>query len=354
MLARSSISTSSLRVAAIVETVTIVAPRPLIQTASPGRRWCRRAPPHRGTPAQRPPVRQSRRNPARRRHRLSPRSRPKGTQYTPQVLGGAGRNVNYLVDGGDNNDDTVGGQLQLFPLDAIEEFRFSTASYGAENGRAERRHHERRHQERHEPVPGSAFAFFRDDALNARTTTESEAEVPKSDYRRWQFGGSAGRTIRRDKAHFFGAVERVQQDTFQAVETQGLFPALDGVFPVAYRETLLTAKATINLRDADYAWLRYGANLRPARRCRSDRAHTELGGQPQSVSLHQRSLHGILSAAALNELTFQYHNVPEHDHGNTTASGRSFPNGVIIGQGQNIRRPPNSESSIFATTCRYT
>jgi hypothetical protein len=32
----------------------------------------------------------------------------KSTQYAPQINGGNGRNVNYLIDGGDNNDDTVG------------------------------------------------------------------------------------------------------------------------------------------------------------------------------------------------------------------------------------------------------
>ena len=46
----------------------------------------------------------------------------KSTQYAPQTNGGAGRNVNYQIDGGDNNDDTVGGLLQLFPLEAIQEF----------------------------------------------------------------------------------------------------------------------------------------------------------------------------------------------------------------------------------------
>ena len=76
----------------------------------------------------------------------------KGTQYTPQVMGGAGRNVNYLVDGGDNNDDTVGGQLQMFPLDAIEEFRFSSRELRCRDRSVEWRRHERRHQERHEPV----------------------------------------------------------------------------------------------------------------------------------------------------------------------------------------------------------
>ena len=48
----------------------------------------------------------------------------KSTQYSPQINGGNGRNVNYQIDGGDNNDDTVGGLLQLFPLEAIQEFNF--------------------------------------------------------------------------------------------------------------------------------------------------------------------------------------------------------------------------------------
>ena len=55
----------------------------------------------------------------------------KSTQYAPLVNGGAGRNINYQIDGGDNNDDTVGGLLQQFPLEAVEQFNFQTQRFKA-------------------------------------------------------------------------------------------------------------------------------------------------------------------------------------------------------------------------------
>ena len=60
----------------------------------------------------------------------------KSTQFSPQIAGGNGRNLNYQIDGGDNNDDTVGGLLQLFPLEAIQEFNMITQRYKAEYGRS--------------------------------------------------------------------------------------------------------------------------------------------------------------------------------------------------------------------------
>ena len=335
----------ALRVAAIKQTVTVLATSPLIQTASAvvggvvdprriealplnGRQFANLAAtlPGVGIAFHRDPT--------------------KGTQYSPQVGGGAGRNVNYLVDGGDNNDDTVGGQLQLFPLESIEEFRFSTASYSAENGRASGGIMNVVTRSGTNRFAGSAFAFFRDDALNVRTTTESRADVPKPDYRRWQYGGSAGGPIRRDKAHFFGAVERVQQDTFQAVDTQGLFPALDGVFPIAYRETLVTGKTTVNLSAADHAWLRYGANTTSQPAGPGPTVPTESWGDNRNrfYSINA-SYTRILGTAAVNELTFQYATFLNTITANSTESRQVFPNQVIIGQGLNI--PQATEQGKF-------
>ncbi len=80
----------------------------------------------------------------------------KSTQYSPQINGGNGRNVNYQIDGGDNNDDTVGGLLQLFPLEAIQEFNFVTSRVEGRERPQQRRRDEHRHQERHQQRSAAA------------------------------------------------------------------------------------------------------------------------------------------------------------------------------------------------------
>src|SRR6185436_3026423 len=104
----------------------------------------------------------------------------KSTQYSPQINGGNGRNLNYKSDGGVMNIVTKSGTNAM---------------------------------------QGSFFELFRDKSMNALTETEKLAgedagvDPVKGDYRRNQFGGSFGGPIVRDKAHFFFAAERTQQDT---------------------------------------------------------------------------------------------------------------------------------------------
>ena len=176
----------------------------------------------------------------------------KSTQYAPQISGGNGRNVNYVGDGGDNNDDTVGGLLQLFPLEAIQEFNVITQRFDAEYGRNGGAVLNVVTKSGTNQLRGSWFTLLRDDDLNARTFSEGVNRMAKQAYRRYQFGGSVGRPVRRDQAHFFAAFERTQQDTVQVVNTLGLFPAEDGAFDVRFRENLFTAKLTATPRPDHY------------------------------------------------------------------------------------------------------
>ena len=104
----------------------------------------------------------------------------KSTQYSPQINGGNGRNVNYQIDGGDNNDDTVGGLLQQFPLEAIDQFNFITQRFKAEYGRSNGGVLNVVTKSGTNDWHGSVIEFFRDKSLNAATSTAARSAAQSS------------------------------------------------------------------------------------------------------------------------------------------------------------------------------
>ncbi|MGH9254889.1 MAG: TonB-dependent receptor [Vicinamibacterales bacterium] len=255
----------------------------------------------------------------------------KSTQYSPQISGGNGRNVNYVVDGGDNNDDTVGGLLQLVPLEAIQEFNVMTQRFDAEHGRGDAVLNVVTRSGTND-LRGSWFTLLRDNGLNAQTFTERINNIDKQTYGRQQFGGSVGGPIVANKAHYFAAFERTQQDTKQMVNTLGLFQSEDGVYDVPFRETLFTGKVTAAPTPTHYVALRYardtnaqptGAGLRAARSSWATSHNTF-----DSVNANHN---WVIGRSRLNELVFQYstfvNDIPATDAG----PHLRFPNGVTAG-----------------------
>jgi hypothetical protein len=266
----------------------------------------------------------------------------KSTQYAPQIGGGNGRNINYQIDGGDNNDDTVGGLLQLFPLEAIQEFNMVTSRYKAEYGRSNGGVMNIVTKSGTNQLHGSWFTMFRDSAMNAQTETEKINEIEKQDYRRWQYGGSFGGPIIKDKAHFFGAFERTQQDTFQAVDTLGLFPELDGIFATPYRETLFTVKGNYTINAKNYLSVRYGRNQNSQPYGAGPQSPPNNWGTSENTFNSFNVNHNwVVGTSGLNEFIFQY-----ADFGNTISAdssdpNQSFPNGVVIGA--NVNTPQTTQ-----------
>jgi outer membrane receptor protein involved in Fe transport len=265
----------------------------------------------------------------------------KSTQFSPQINGGNGRNVNYQIDGGDNNDDTVGGLLQLFPLEAIQEFNFVTSRSKAEYGRSQGGVMNIVTKSGTNDLHGSWFTLFRHDAMNAWTETEriahaEDPEVEKQDYRRYQYGGSFGGPIRLDKVHYFLAVERTQQDTKQAVSTKGLFPRLDGVFETPYRETLVTGKVTAALSPAHYLSVRYGRNEN-SQPYGVDPSTPPNGWGDSTNTFNSVNLNHnwVIRGTMVNEFIFQFADFQNFITANSTDPSETFPNGVYIGQSVN-------------------
>jgi hypothetical protein len=257
----------------------------------------------------------------------------KSTQYSPQIGGGNGRNLNYQIDGGDNNDDTVGGLLQLFPLEAIDQFSVITSRYKAEYGRSNGGVMNIVTKSGTNDYHGSWFTLLRDDAMAAKTETEKRRDREKQDYRRWQYGGSFGGPVIKSKLQYFAAVERTQQDTFQAVTTLGLFPDVDGVYATPYRETLFTSKVTATINSNNYLWIRYGRNensqpFGPGPLT----APSGWGDSKNKFNSFNGNYNTVLGATALNEFIFQYADFGNNILPLSTETRQTFPNGVAVGQ----------------------
>jgi hypothetical protein len=266
----------------------------------------------------------------------------KSTQFAPQVVGGGGRNINYLIDGGDNNDDTVGGLVQNFPLDSIGEFKFETLRFRADSGRANGGALKVVTKSGTNELRGSVFEFFRDKSLNGKSFTEEENGLEKGDYKKHQFGASLGGPIVKDRTHFFAAFERIQQDTSQVVNTEGLFPEKDGVFPLPVRENMMVGKINHQLNPDNYLSVRYGYNDNSQPYGASPLAPPENWGDSTNT-FHSANLNwnSVLGNGKLNEFVFQYSYFKNTITPNSDLPTEDFPNGVFVGQ--SINTPQSTE-----------
>ena len=265
----------------------------------------------------------------------------KSTQFAPQVAGGTGRNINYVIDGGDNNDDTVGGMVQNFPLDSIGEFNFQRSRFKAEYGRSYGGVLAVVTKTGTNEFAGSVFNYFRDKSLNSRTEQEKLSEVPKGDYRKWQYGGSFGGPIKKDKTHFFLSFEHVQQNTTQAVDTLGLFPERDGVFPVPFRENVSLGKVTHQINADNYLTVRYGFNNNSQPYGTSPQSPPDHWGTSKNT-FHSAvaNLNSVLSSGRLNEFLFQFSYFHNHIGAASDLPTERFPSGVEVGA--NVNTPQDT------------
>jgi hypothetical protein len=209
--------------------------------------------------------------------------------------------------------------LQLFPLEAIQEFNFQTSRYKAEYGRSVGGVMNVVTKSGTNAYHGSAFELFRDKSLNAETHSERTTlnlagnPVGKQDYRRNQFGGSFGGPIVTDKAHYFAAVERTKQDAFQPVTTFGLFPELEGSFATEYVENLFTGKVTSNVSPSQYLSVRYGRNNNnQPYGTSSTTAPNDWGISGNTFNSFNLNHNWTLPGARLNEFIFQFADFRNH------------------------------------------
>ena len=129
---------------------------------------------------------------------------------------------NYMLDGIDNNSDTVDflngtNYVVLPPVDAIQEFKVQTSDFSAELGRSAGAVLNASIKSGTNQFHGTVWEFFRNDKLDAADYFEDAKGIPKGELRQNQFGAAAGGPIIKNKIFIFGDYEgfRRVQGTIQ-------------------------------------------------------------------------------------------------------------------------------------------
>ena len=267
---------------------------------------------------------------------LSVNSDPtKPGQLTIALNGGSGRNVNFLVDGGDNTDDTIGGALQNYNIEAVQEFNIQTQQYKAEFGRTTGGVLTVVTKTGTNSFEGSAYEFYRDKSLNS--ITESEKGGEKAPYKRNQYGASIGGPIIKDRAHFFVTGERTERPTSYIVQTDGIYPNFDGkAIATPFKDDLLTAKASADINAKQFLQVRYGMQRN------SDKYGASPVILPSALGTIANKYHSILfghtwqvSSDKLNEFLFQDTHFKNSISADSDDPAIIYPNGTSIGQSIN-------------------
>jgi hypothetical protein len=189
-------------------------------------------------------------------------SDPTKARITAVSFGGSsGLNVELSVDGGDNSDDYIGGFLQNYSPDVVQEFVVRTSQEDADTGRTTGGSVVLTTKRGTDNWHGDAAVYERAAALNARLPIDNPPPEPKQPFSRQNYIGTLGGPVAKGKSWFFSSLEYVHEDasiayspasisefnSLASLATEGLVPEVNSVAvpqnaPVPFHDYLLTTR----------------------------------------------------------------------------------------------------------------
>lgn len=276
------------------------------------------------------------------------------------VNGSSGRNVNVTVNGIDNKDNTVGGPVMQFPLEAIQEFIISTQRFSAVNGRSEGAAVNVVTNSGGNQFHGSGFFFLRDKKLNAKevdplTGIKNQQKPP---FNRKQYGGSIGGPIHKGDhpIFFFFAFERQKEATSIPVTTQAqtelaLVTSLGAkpspVLPTPYKDRRWNARIdhTLNSRHNIFVSFNDQSNLGLNDQATQFSDLTAGNFTKNRLLLGNLTLNSAFSSRVVNAATVGYSYWNNLIDSENLVPTFNFPNGITFGTNTNV--PQQSYQSKF-------
>ena len=195
---------------------------------------------------------------------------------------------------------------------------------------------------------GSWFTSMRNTSLNAKTLTEKLNNIAKGEYERYQYGGSFGGPIMQNKAHFFAAYERTQQDTTQSVEHAGAVPGPGRRVPHAEPREPVHGEGfgQSHAVAVPFGPLRPQHQLAGLRRDDARACQTTGATVDQQFNSINMNHNWVLGGSKLNEFVFQYADFGNHVDARAPARRRK-PSRTASSSATTAtrRRRPSSTSS---------
>ncbi len=189
-------------------------------------------------------------------------SDPTKARITAVSTGGSsGLNNELSLDGADNSDDWIGGFLQNFSPDGIQEFAVRTSNEDADTGWTTAGSVVITTKHGTNDWHGDGAFYERAAALNARFPIENPAPNPKQPFSRQNYVATIGGPIAKNKVWFFTSFEAVHEDAsiayspastaqFQALSqlaSQGLITGAPAIpvpanVPIPFRDYLASVR----------------------------------------------------------------------------------------------------------------
>jgi hypothetical protein len=140
-------------------------------------------------------------------------SDPTKARITAVSTGGSsGLNNELSVDGADNSDDWIGGFLQNFSPDGIQEFAVRTSNEDADTGWTTAGSVVITTKHGTNEWHGDGAFYERASQLNARFPIENPAPNPKQPFSRQNYVGTLGGPLAKNKVWFFTSFENVHEN----------------------------------------------------------------------------------------------------------------------------------------------
>ncbi len=219
-------------------------------------------------------------------------SDPTKARITAVSTGGSsGLNNELSVDGADNSDDWIGGFLQNFSPDGIQEFAVRTSNEDADTGWTTAGSVVITTKRGTNDWHGDAAFYDRQAALNARFPIENPAPNPKQPFSRQNYVGTFGGPIAKNKVWFFTSFENVHEnasiayspastaqfDALAQLASQGLIAGVPSIavpanVPIPFRDYLgslrfdwaQSSKSNWFLRTSEDSYLTHNALVQQA------------------------------------------------------------------------------------------